>query len=314
MNLYIYLAIAVNFIWGLAFLVPYYLQDVNPIVIVMGRYAVYGLVSLVLFVFGKRYWHSFTSIDWKKALLFAFAGNVGYYLMVTLAIHYAGVALVALIVGTMPITMAIYGNWTTREFPFRNLMASISLVLIGLSLLNWYQYSHLPMHHTVLQLIIGSVCAIFALLLWTWYGVANATYLKKNPEISSNVWSISVGIACLFQIVLILPLLMLTTHQFQTFNIEDGHKLFQIIMGSLILGLLVSWLATIGWNKVSRHLPTALAAQLIVFETISSLLYSFLLDHQMPRPMLLFSVFIVLAGVTLGIRMVHQSTNAYQSD
>lgn len=36
--LYFLLGIIVNFIWGFAFLIPYYLRDIDPVLIVLSRY------------------------------------------------------------------------------------------------------------------------------------------------------------------------------------------------------------------------------------------------------------------------------------
>jgi drug/metabolite transporter (DMT)-like permease len=41
------------------------------------------------------------------------------------------------------------------------------------------------------------------------------------------------------------------------------------------IGLFAVWLGTLCWNEASQRLPTALAGQLIVFETLSALAYAF---------------------------------------
>lgn len=304
MHFNIFLAIAVNFIWGLAFLIPYYFIDVSPIIIVSGRYITYGLISFFFLSLSKKERECLNKNDWRMAMVFAFAGNIGYYLAVTFAIHYIGIATTALIVGTLPVTMAIYANWTHREFSYRKLMAPIFLILTGLIGVNYLQYSHTDSHQ-LHEFIEGISFALLALAAWTWFGVHNARYLKKNLHISSHAWSNAIGVSCLVQAMIFLPLSFVQNASAFTFG---HHTIWQIILASLILGILVSWLATIFWNKVSRQIPTALAAQLIVFETISSLLYGSILDRNIPPPLMFLSITLILAGVVMSIRMAFKKT------
>ncbi len=87
LRLYISLGIAVNFIWGTAFLIPYYLSDINPIAISLGRYFVYGLLSILIVSINFEKWRSLSFVHWRHAFMLAFAGNVGYYLSLTMGIH-----------------------------------------------------------------------------------------------------------------------------------------------------------------------------------------------------------------------------------
>ena len=68
------------------------------------------------------------------------------------------------------------------------------------------------------------------------------------------------------------------------------------------IGLSASWLGTLFWNRASQLLPTSLAGQLIVFETLSALLYAFLLRGSWPGAATLAGVGLLVAGVVLGMR------------
>ena len=74
----------------------------------------------------------------------------------------------------------------------------------------------------------------------------------------------------------------------------------------LVLGLCASWLGTMLWNKASQHLPTSLAGQLIVFETLSALLYAFLWRGAVPAPAVLTGIVLLCMGVSLGMRAFRQ--------
>jgi drug/metabolite transporter (DMT)-like permease len=69
------------------------------------------------------------------------------------------------------------------------------------------------------------------------------------------------------------------------------------------IGLLASWLGTLCWNAASQRLPTALAGQLIVFETLSALAYALALRGQWPEGLTLVGVVLLVAGVLSALRV-----------
>ena len=69
------------------------------------------------------------------------------------------------------------------------------------------------------------------------------------------------------------------------------------------IGLFASWLGTLCWNAASQRLPTALAGQLIVFETLAALSYAFWLRGQWPEPLTLAGIALLVAGVIGGVRV-----------
>ena len=70
----------------------------------------------------------------------------------------------------------------------------------------------------------------------------------------------------------------------------------------LAIGLLASWLGTLCWNRASQLLPTSLAGQLIVFETLSALAMGFAWRGQWPAPGTWAGVALLVTGVVLGVR------------
>lgn len=304
MNLFfILLGILVNFIWGLAFFVPYYLDKVDPILLVLSRYFFYGLISLILLVVTQAHWRSLTRLDWQKAMVFSFAGAIGYYMTLVLAIHYAGIVLPTLIVGALPVTMMVYGNIKNKEFPFRQLILPSLLMATGILGLKWFQHADVTTQKDLLSVMIGSFWALVALIIWTWYGVANANYLKQNFTISGYTWSLASGLCCLVQVILLFPLYALFNREPFLVSFGNNHSLYQVIVGGIILGVVVSWLTTVLWNKISRQLPTAFIGQLLVFETISSLLYGYAYDGVFPELSILICISIVLLGILMGIHV-----------
>lgn len=301
-KIHILLGIVVNFIWGLAFLVPYYLSNTNPVLITFGRYFVYGVLSLGLLLMSATGVKALTRMQWGMAFLFAFTGNVGYYFLLTMAIRNAGVAIPALIIGTLPVTIMVYGNLKNKDVRFSRLWPSISLILAGIVGINIFKGLASPDKADTNHLLAGVLYAVAALSVWTWYGVKNSDYLKNNPNLTSANWSLAIGICCLMQSSIVFFAMFLGGNFDGVFSGADGDPLFRVVLGSMILGVLVSWLATIWWNNVSRHLLISLCGQLIVFETISGLIYGYMVDGAMPQIFEVVGAVAIITGVLLGIK------------
>jgi drug/metabolite transporter (DMT)-like permease len=78
------------------------------------------------------------------------------------------------------------------------------------------------------------------------------------------------------------------------------------------IGLFASWLGTLCWNEASQRLPTTLAGQLIVFETLSALAYAFALRGQVPAPVALIGIALLVAGVAWALRVKPEPVVAQQ--
>jgi drug/metabolite transporter (DMT)-like permease len=76
--------------------------------------------------------------------------------------------------------------------------------------------------------------------------------------------------------------------------------LFVAIM--LAIGLLASWVGSLCWNRASQLLPTSLAGQLIVFETLAALAMGFAWRGQWPTAGTVLGIALLVAGVVLGVR------------
>ena len=87
------------------------------------------------------------------------------------------------------------------------------------------------------------------------------------------------------------------------FDVPLGPVPRQFIALMLALGLLASWLGGLCWNEASQRLPTALAGQLIVFETLAALAYAFALRGAAPPPTTVAGIVLLVAGVYWALRI-----------
>src|SRR5689334_23023800 len=90
-------------LWGLTFIAPLLAAPFTPFDLTVGRYLVFGCASLAfLWRGGFAALKGLSSTELAFLIVLALAGNVGYYLLMALAVPLAGSAVVALIVGTLP--------------------------------------------------------------------------------------------------------------------------------------------------------------------------------------------------------------------
>jgi drug/metabolite transporter (DMT)-like permease len=293
-------AIGACFIWGLAFVIPLFMENFSSVEVTLGRYLFYGLISCVILLkswFRQTYRYSLSM--WSKAIFFAFIGSVGYYYFVVLSVRYSNSAICALISGITPISIALYGNLTERKVNFRELIIPSLLILLGLVIIN---APYLTIEGPITFHLIGVTCAFIALASWTWYAVSNAHFLKSHPEVDSGEWATLVGVATFFLTALAIGLMSLFSSEqlsFAKYTVWTP-ELAKFIIGSLVLGILCSWVGTLLWNIASVHLSVLLASQIIIFETLFGLMFAYLVEMRFPSVMETLGTVLLLAAIIYG--------------
>ncbi len=303
----IFYAIAVNCIWGLAFVIPKYLADIDPTMVALGRYFIYGILSAGILLAVART-VSFAQIPWIRAFAYAFIGHVGYYIILVWAISLGGVLVVAPIMATLPVSVAVVGNVLNKELSFRRLLFPLLFILVGITFLRIYQNSELSVDGAQARnMIFGALLAFGALSMWTMYAVLNASYLKRS-QISSVVWAQAMGFCCLLQVGTAISLWFVLHEQpALLFQWTDSNELIvKFLTGILVLGVVVSWFSTQVWNKVSRRLPITVAGQLLVVQSLAAIAYDSWLDRQVPHVVELIYVALVVVGVVWGVKVAYE--------
>jgi drug/metabolite transporter (DMT)-like permease len=157
----------------------------------------------------------------------------------------------------------------------------------------------------------GALLAVGAVVCWTWYPLRNADWLRAHPDRNPRGWATAQGVATL-------PLALVgyalwwswIAADAQPFPMPFGPRPLFFIELMFAIGLFASWLGTMCWNEASQRLPTTLAGQLIVFETLSALAYAFALRGRAPEPITLLGIGLLVAGVAWALRVKPQSLAA----
>jgi len=302
-------ALAAGLVWGLVFIAPLLLPDYPAALLSFARYLAFGLIALPLAWFDRRRLAQLRRADWIEALKLSAVGNLLYYLFLAAAIQRAGGPLPTMVIGTLPVVIAISSNLRDAKrdgrLRWRQLAPSLVLIGAGIALVNHVEIEHLraDAQADVGRYALGALLAVGAVVCWTWYPMRNADWLRAHPDRSPRTWATAQGVATL-------PLALAGVLCFWAWNTLSGQA-FEMPLGPaperfvglmLAIGLLASWLGTLCWNEASQRLPTTLAGQLIVFETLSALAYAFMLRGQPPAPATLAGIALLVAGVVWALR------------
>ncbi len=312
-------ALGAGLLWGLVFVAPLWLHDYPALILSAGRYIAFGLLALPLAWLDRKAIARLTRADWTEAIKLSLVGNLIYYAFLAAAIQKAGAPLPTMIIGTLPVVIAICSNFSSPQLRWRKLLWPLGLIALGIALVNRAEWQALS--ETSLDTwIIGALLAVVAVVCWTWYPIRNARWLRQHPNLRSSTWATAQGLSTL-PLALAAAFLLYLRDLLKLFDqpLALGAVAYEWPLGPrplvfvglmLIIGLFASWLGTLLWNRASQLTPTALAGQLIVFETQAALLYAFLLRQQWPATGIWIGIVCLVIGVSLAIRQFDSAPNS----
>ena len=303
-------ALAAGLMWGLVFIAPLLLPEYPAALQSFGRYLAFGLIALPLAWLDRSRLRQLTRADWIEAMKLAAVGNILYYLFLASSIQRAGGPLPTMIIGTLPVVIAISSNLRDAQrdgkLPWLRMLPSLGLIAAGIALVNHVEIGHLraDAHADVGRYALGALLAVGAVACWTWYPLRNADWLRAHADRPPGTWATAQGIATL-------PLASTgyavwwawSAARGEPFPMPFGPRPADFVALMFAVGLLASWLGTLCWNEASQRLPTTLVGQLIVFETLSALTYAFLLRGRVPEPETLAGIALLVAGVLWALRV-----------
>ena len=303
-------ALAAGLVWGLVFIGPLLLPDYPAALQSFGRYLAFGLIALPLAWFDRDKLRHFTRSDWLEAGKLGLVGNIVYYLFLASAIAHAGGPLPTMIIGTLPVVIAISSNLRDGQrdgrLPWLKLLPSLGLIAAGIGCVNQAELEHLRAdpNADLARYALGGLLAVGAVACWTWYPIRNADWLRAHADRSPRAWATAQGVATL-------PLALVgyagfwawTAFSDSPLPMPLGPRPWVFVGLMFAISLFASWLGTLCWNEASQRLPTTLAGQLIVFETLSALTYALLLRGQWPSPLTGMGVVLLIAGVCWALRI-----------
>ncbi len=302
-------ALAAGLMWGLVFVGPLLLPEYPAALQSFGRYLAFGLIALPLAWLDRATLRQLTRADWIEALKLALVGNIVYYLFLASAIQRAGGPLPTMIIGTLPVVIAITSNLRDAardgRLPWVQLAPSLLLIAAGIACVNHAEIRALradpaPTSPATRSAPCSRGCRRLLDVvpdpqrrLAARPSRSQAARLgdrARGRHAAAGVARLSrcggVGRPC----------------GDEPFAMPFGPRPLFFISLMFAIGLFASWLGTLCWNEASQRLPTTLAGQLIVFETLAALAYAFVLRGLAPEPLTLLGIGLLVAGVAWALR------------
>jgi drug/metabolite transporter (DMT)-like permease len=322
-------ALAAGLCWGLVFVTPLWLSEYPPDILSFGRYLAFGIIAIPLALQGRQHLKLLTRSDWVEAFKLSLVGNIIYYCAIAAAVQWAGAPSTSVLIGTLPVVIAICANLlaardsrrtqtndahdltiqTSSSVPWGKLAWPLLLILLGLGLVNQEEFVQVAQSTTAgVRYAWGLAFGLIALVAWTWYPIRNSAWIKANPKVSSSTWATTQGLA-----TLPLAALGFVASYFwhgPQYVWPFGPTPLKFIGLMFLLGFAASWLGTVLWNRASQLLPSTLAGQLIVFETLAALTYAYIVRGQAPTLGAASGIIILVLGVIVAVRLFSNKSTA----
>ena len=297
--------VAAGALWGMVFLAPALLAGFGPLHLASGRYLVYGVVAVLLLV---PRWAAIRTqvgaVQWRDLFGLSLLGNLVYFVFLALAVQWAGGAAAALIVGMVPVLVAVSAARQPGSVPLRPLLPSLALCVLGTVLVAWAALQggghggEAGEVRPLWQRLAGLVSALAALLSWSAYSLRNVAAMRRNPSLGGHDWSLLTGVATGVLALALLPLAFLFER-----TVHSSAQWLQFAGISAALAVGASVIGNACWNRATRILPLGLGGQMIVFETLFALLYGFVWQQRWPTVLEWLAIASLIAGVMLCARV-----------
>jgi drug/metabolite transporter (DMT)-like permease len=290
--------VAAGALWGAVFIAPELTPGFTALQLSAGRYLAYGIIALAL---ALPRWRTLTGrldrAGWIALAWLGLAGNIVYYVFLAYAVRLAGAAPASFIVGLLPVVITIIGSREQGAVRLKPLVPSLALAVIGVGLIAASAIHGGAASGWRIQ-AVGLACAFGALASWAVFAVGNARVLARLPHLSSNDWSLLLGIVSGAEaLFLALPAFGLA---------PAGHgDWMRFAAVSSAIAFTASIIGNAFWNGASRRLPMTLTGQMVIFETLFALFYSFLWEQRLPRPAEILAIAALIGAVTWCARLHH---------
>ena len=299
-------AVFAAFAWSLGFIAPYVIGPYSIYDLAVCRFLISGVFALGILLAAPSRLRGLAAMDWLVAGWLGLIGYVGYFLTIAAAVIYAGPVIPPAFVATVPVVLAIIGNFGPDRISWRSLAPPLALALVGLLLVNaqgFTRHTDTPLGHTLL----GIGFSIAAVALWTMFGISNQIALRKRPGMGALTWTGMMMLGGAIEVAAFIPL-GLSLNLFHVPRIglhwDTAAPLFLSAGALAVLGSIgASW----AWSIATRRLPIGLAGQLIVTETIFATIFGLIARQRWPSVSEACGITLLLVGVIAAVGAFHRA-------
>ena len=297
-------ALFAAFAWSLNFVVPFVIGDYSVFDFALFRFVVSGVLGAGFLVFRKDAVSALKADDWLMAFWLGFIGYVGYFLAVVGAAIFAGPVIAPAFLGLVPVVLAVAGNLRQPTVAWRALIPPLTLIAIGLIFVN-ISVLDPASTATTRSLLIGIPLAIAAVVLWTWFGLANQSALARRQDMDAGVWTALIMVGGGLEMLAFVPIGL----AMGVFDIPRLGLGWDVAAPLFLWGTSLAIVASVGgalaWTIAAKRLPVALSAQLIVSETVFGTIFGLAVHGRLPTLTEVGGIAILVVGVVTAIRAFH---------
>ncbi|MFP8780865.1 DMT family transporter [Hydrogenophaga sp. RWCD_12] len=287
--------------WGTTFVAPLMAPGFSSADYTAGRFIACGLFSLVWLLWqtlrapaGARAALWPDAAQARAATWLSLLGYTGYYLLLVYGIADVGAPLPALVIGTLPLWMMLLGK--PDHLRWAALLPGLVLTAGGMALMIQVTSAEAEVGGTG-HFWRGMLLATAAMLCWLAFGLLNARWIRRHPDIKSMAWANWLGLAAGLGGLLIW---LGWGTDWSDLLSRPGLGIFVFVC--TFTGIGSAWIASVLWNVASRRLSTSLAGQLVVSETVFALIYAFAWSGEWPATAQLLACVLFVAGILASIR------------
>jgi drug/metabolite transporter (DMT)-like permease len=297
-------ALFAAFAWSLNFIVPFVIGEYSIFDFALFRFTISGLLGLGFLALRVDAVRSLKPRDWLIAFWLGLIGYVGYFLTVVGAAIFAGPVIAPAFLGLVPVVLAVAGNLRQRTVSWRRLTLPLTLATAGLLLVNSSAFGPQSIA-TMRSLILGIPLAIAAVALWTWFGLLNQSALAGRPDVDASVWAALIMVGGGLEMLAFAPIgLAMGVFEIPWLGLDWSAAAPLYVWGTS-LALLASVGGAWAWTIAAQRLPVALAAQLIVMETVFGAISGLAVRGRWPAPAEVAGMIVLIVGVATAIHVFH---------
>lgn len=289
-------ALVATALWGFTFLGPVAVHPVNIYYLVLGRYAVFGFLSMAVLASRRDKLRELGSRNSVKALHLGVVGFIGFYLLLSMSASIGGGVLASTMTGLIPVMVSLASNVVEKVLRWRNCVLPISVISVGLFLVNG-GVSAFDSDGDGRDRLVGAALGFAACLAWSYFVIANRIIMKRSGSaVDNTTWTACIGFGAFCGSLFLLPLAESAegTSPFTSVGI-----LLPFLGWCAALAVLGSWCATWFWNIASKRLPSTVMGPLIGMEAVFGAFFYLLWEGRAPKPGEFWGGSLVIGGVFL---------------
>lgn len=295
-------AVLATLSWACNFIAPYVLQGYSITDFMLVRFMMAGVLGAVLLPLYRSQLRGLRPGQWLTGMGLGVLGYLAYSSCIAGGVIYGGPLMIAAFIGAVPVLQALLGNATHRSLRWSQLIMPISLLCLGLVMINLQVLREPPSTATVLW--AGLAFSLGAVLIWLSFSVINQNAMEHLHTAATSAWTylmmIGAGLAALVLTPLAwaADLLRLPAQGFAT------PEAFHLYGWALFIALLSSVIGAGAWNLASRRLPMVLSGQLIALESFFATVLGLAFHGRLPTMTETVGLALILFGTAHSVRII----------